>query len=78
MPLGIGGKKTIEEVVPIRDVDPITCKEKLKGDVNEQGVCLVRIEVDTKNPDEAKLLRLKYMGRGAVGIPSRLPPREEI
>jgi len=64
MPIFPGKKKVItEETIPIYDIDPTTCREKFKGDVDEHGTCLVRIRTDTDNPDRAELLRLVYYAR---------------
>ena len=56
--------RVVEEVIPIRDVDPLTCREKFKGDVDENGTCLVRMRHDLNNPDKAELQRMRYIGRG--------------
>jgi len=57
--------RVIEEIVPLTDIDPLTCREKLKGDIDEHGVCLVRIRSEPDQPDKAELQRMLYVGRGA-------------
>jgi len=63
--MGIIPKKgrVVEEVIPIAGLDPITCREKLKGDVDEKGTCLVRVRLDPGDPNRASLERLIYSGR---------------
>lgn len=68
------GRKVIEEVIPISNIDPVTCREKLKGDINEHGFCLVRIRQDVGNPEKAELLRMIYLNRR---MPQPEPVRSE-
>ena len=56
--------KMKEEIIPIRDVDPLVCRDTLMGDVDDNGNCLIRIKRDVNNPDESKLERIRYIGRG--------------
>jgi len=57
----IPGKRTIiEETVAIPNVDPVICS-KLHGAVDEHGRCLIRIRVDSSNPDRAELLKINYV-----------------
>jgi len=57
--------KEIEQIVPIENIDPLTCRDKFKGDVDEHGVCLIRVRMQPNEPDKAELLRLNYISRGA-------------
>lgn len=60
-----GGGKIIEQVVPIDNIDQLTCQDKFKGSIDEHGTCLIRVRVDPSNPDKVELLRLNYIHRGA-------------
>jgi hypothetical protein len=42
----------------IPNIDPLTCKEKLKGDVNEYGQCSVRVELNPQDPDSTALIQM--------------------
>lgn len=57
-----GGKTIIEEIIPIRNIEATTCKEKLKGAIDEHGNCLIRIRVDPSNPNKTELLKIGYVG----------------
>lgn len=64
-----GGKSIIEEIVPIRNIEATTCKEKLKGSIDEHGNCLVRIRLDPDDPNRAELLRIGYVGPTPPSVP---------
>lgn len=67
-----GEEKIVEEAIPIENVDPTVCTEKLKGDVDDYGRCVIRLKLKGDEPDRAELLRLKFAG--ASKGPSRQPP----
>jgi len=58
MPL-IGKKKEIEQELILENIDPMVCKDKLKGALDPQGRCLIRVRFDPDKPDRAFLERLE-------------------
>jgi len=71
MPILPRKKREVETILSIENVDPVTCRERLKGDVDEQGRCLIRIR-ETGDPNKVELVGFKYLGRG-----SQLPKPQE-
>lgn len=67
-------KKKVEQVVKISNIDPVTCKSLLKGEVDEDGSCLVRIKYDPSKPSEVELERIEYVPPSPV-VPA--PPKKE-
>jgi len=63
------GPREIEQIVPVENIDPLTCRDKFKGDVDEHGVCLIRVRMHPSEPDKAELLRLNYISRGSKPEP---------
>ena len=57
-----GGSKVIEEIIPIPNIEATTCREKLKGAIDEHGNCLIRIRTDPNEPTRAELLKIGYVG----------------
>jgi len=67
-------KVIVEEIVPVGKIDPVTCKEKFKGFIDEEGNCLVRLILDSSNPKEALLKEIGYTPRAKERIPGAPPP----
>jgi hypothetical protein len=69
----LGKPKTVETIVKLENIDPVTCKEFFKGEVDEQGSCLIRVRLDK---DKAELQEIKYVPPiGSFRAP--LPTKEE-
>jgi hypothetical protein len=56
-----GRREIIEEILNAKKIDPVTCREKFKGIINEQGDCLVRLIIDPSKPNEVKLEKIEYV-----------------
>ena len=62
MALGRKGVE-IQQIVNTKIVDAAIC-QKLKGKMNDQEECLVRMTEDPENPDIAKLELMNYQSPG--------------
>ncbi|RLF96852.1 hypothetical protein DRN52_01695 [Thermococci archaeon] len=59
------GKKEInEEILRIDKLDRATC-EALKGVMDEEGKCIIRIHSNPDDPDTIVIKAIKYRHRGA-------------
>ncbi len=62
-----GRKEVVEHVIPLSEIDEVTCREFFKGDIDpETHQCITRLELDTSNPDKATLLKVKLVRPGRV------------
>ena len=60
MPI-LSKKKEIEQEVVLENIDPLTCQEKLKGSVDSEGRCRVRILYNPDEPDKVLLKKLELV-----------------
>jgi hypothetical protein len=68
----VGKPKTVDTLVKLENIDPVTCKEFFKGEVDEHGSCLIRVRLDR---EKAELQEVKYVPpSGAFRV---LPTKEE-
>jgi len=57
-------KEVVEEIISLSDIDEVTCREKLKGDIDPEGRCVVRVRLDPNKPSVAELLQIRYTKTG--------------
>ena len=69
----MGKDKIVEEYLDMPDVDPMICKTKFKGAIDEHGMCRVRIETNPDEPDITIMRRLDYIPRGGTRSEERPP-----
>jgi hypothetical protein len=71
----VGGKpKTVETIVKLDNIDPVTCKEFFKGEVDEQGSCLIRVKLDR---EKAELQEMKYVPPSGVARLAQIREKTE-
>ncbi|MBW2672714.1 MAG: hypothetical protein JRD89_04750 [Deltaproteobacteria bacterium] len=63
-----GKKRAVEDIVSLSDIDPVACKEILRGEMDSSGRCVIRIRYDPDDPTGAELEKIRFI---------EMPPRRE-
>jgi len=60
------GKKTevVERIIKLSEIDEEVCRNIYKGEIDEDGYCVMRIRESSDKPDVAELVRIRLVKTG--------------